>query len=114
VDVPGPALGGLIIARLPFDVPSDPVFAARSETYENAFFEYSIPEAVLRFRQGFGRLIRRVTDEGVVVVLDKRVLSKRYGELFIEALPECTVVRQRSDRLNELLVRWAARDRTRV
>jgi DNA polymerase-3 subunit epsilon/ATP-dependent DNA helicase DinG len=114
VDVPGPALEGLIIARLPFDVPSDPVFAARSETYENAFFEYSIPEAVLRFRQGFGRLIRRVTDEGVVVVLDKRVLSKRYGELFIEALPECTVIRQRGDRINELLVRWAARDRTRV
>ncbi len=91
--MPGDILEGLIIAKLPFDVPSDPVFAARSETYENAFFEYSIPEAVLRFRQGFGRLIRRVTDEGVVVVMDKRVMTKRYGQLFIEALPECTIVR---------------------
>ncbi|MEZ4517503.1 MAG: helicase C-terminal domain-containing protein [Chloroflexota bacterium] len=70
-----------------------------------------MPEAVLRFRQGFGRLIRRITDEGIVVVLDKRVITKRYGQLFIEALPECTIVRQRADRLNELILRWQARDR---
>jgi ATP-dependent DNA helicase DinG len=113
VDIPGPALTALIIAKLPFDVPSDPIFAARSETYENAFFEYSIPEAVLRFRQGFGRLIRRTTDEGIVVVLDKRVITKRYGQLFLEALPECTVVRQRTDRLEELILRWMERDRGR-
>jgi DNA polymerase-3 subunit epsilon/ATP-dependent DNA helicase DinG len=111
VDIPGPALTALIIAKLPFDVPTDPIFAARSETYENAFFEYSIPEAVLRFRQGFGRLIRRTTDEGIVVVLDKRVITKRYGQLFLEALPECTVVRQRTDRLEELILRWMERDR---
>jgi ATP-dependent DNA helicase DinG len=113
VDIPGPALTALIIAKLPFDVPTDPVFAARSETYENAFFEYSIPEAVLRFRQGFGRLIRRTTDEGIVVVLDKRVITKRYGQLFLEALPECTIVRQRTDRLEELILRWMERDRGR-
>lgn len=113
VDVPGQALEGLIIAKLPFDVPSDPIFAARSETYENPFFEYSIPEAVLRFRQGFGRLIRRVTDEGVVIVMDKRILTKRYGQLFIEALPDCTVVRQPGDRITELLGRWQARERNR-
>jgi ATP-dependent DNA helicase DinG len=113
VDIPGPALTALIIAKLPFDVPSDPVFAARSETYDNAFFEYSIPEAVLRFRQGFGRLIRRTTDEGIVVVLDKRLLTKRYGQLFLEALPECTIVRQRTDRLEELILRWMERDRSR-
>ena len=113
VDVPGPALTALIIAKLPFDVPSDPIFAARSETYESPFFEYSIPEAVLRFRQGFGRLIRRGSDEGVVLVLDKRLLTKRYGGMFLEALPGCTVVRQRADRIEELIGRWMTRDRSR-
>jgi DNA polymerase-3 subunit epsilon/ATP-dependent DNA helicase DinG len=113
VDVPGPALTALLIAKLPFDVPTDPVFAARSETYENPFFEYSIPEAVLRFRQGFGRLIRRGSDEGIVICLDKRLLTKRYGGLFLEALPACTVVRQRADRIEELVGRWMARDRSR-
>ncbi len=112
VDIPGPALEALIIAKLPFDVPSDPIFAARSEGFDNPFFEYSVPEAILRFRQGFGRLIRRTTDEGVVLVLDKRVLTKRYGELFLEALPECTVVRQRTDRIGEILQRWIDRDRS--
>lgn len=111
VDVPGEALQAVVIAKLPFDVPSDPIFAARSETFDNSFFEYSIPEAVLRFRQGFGRLNRRQTDEGIVVVLDKRVLTKRYGQLFIDALPTCTVIRQRSGRLGELTVRWFNRDR---
>ena len=111
VDVPGEALQAVIIAKLPFDVPSDPIFAARSETFENSFFEYSIPEAVLRFRQGFGRLNRRSTDEGIVVVLDKRVLTKRYGRLFVEALPECTVIRQRHARLGELTLRWLNRER---
>ena len=113
VDIPGPALTALIIAKLPFDVPTDPIFAARSETYESPFFEYSIPEAVLRFRQGFGRLIRRGSDEGVVLVLDKRVITKRYGQMFVEALPDCTVIRQRSDRIGELIARWMARDRNK-
>lgn len=110
VDVPGSALQAVMIARLPFDVPSDPIFAARSETFDNPFFEYSVPEAVLRFRQGFGRLIRRQTDAGLVVVLDKRVLTKRYGRLFLEALPECTVLRQRIGRLGELSHRWLNRE----
>jgi DNA polymerase-3 subunit epsilon/ATP-dependent DNA helicase DinG len=106
VDVPGAALQAVLIAKLPFDVPSDPVFAARSETFDSPFFEFSVPEAVLRFRQGFGRLIRRQSDVGAVVILDKRVLTKRYGSKFIDALPRCTVLRQRSDRLGELLLRW--------
>lgn len=106
VDVPGDALQAVIIVKFPFDVPSDPIFAARSETYESPFFEYSIPETVLRFRQGFGRLIRRQDDRGVVVVLDKRILTKRYGQAFLNALPECTVLRQRLDRLGELSARW--------
>lgn len=111
VDVPGEALQAVIIARLPFDVPSDPIFAARSETFTSPFFEYSIPEAVLRFRQGFGRLIRRRDDEGIVVVLDKRVLTRRYGQAFLDALPVCTVIRQPHNRLAELVERWFNRER---
>ena len=110
VDVPGPALQALVIPRLPFDVPSDPIFAARSETFENPFYEYSIPEAVLRFRQGFGRLIRRKSDQGVVIVLDKRVLTKRYGQSFLEALPPSTILRQRNNRIGELTLRWLNRE----
>ena len=111
VDVPGKALQAVLIVKFPFDVPSDPIFSARSETYDYPFFEYSIPEAVLRFRQGFGRLIRRQDDAGVVIVLDKRILSKRYGQAFQEALPECTVLRQRIGRVGELTLRWLNRDR---
>jgi DNA polymerase-3 subunit epsilon/ATP-dependent DNA helicase DinG len=110
VDMPGASLQAVLIAKLPFDVPSDPIFAARSETFDNSFFQYSVPEAVLRFRQGFGRLIRRQSDQGIVVVLDKRVLTKRYGQMFLDALPECTVLRQRSDRLGELSLRWLNRN----
>jgi DNA polymerase-3 subunit epsilon/ATP-dependent DNA helicase DinG len=113
VDVPGDALQALFLTKFPFDVPSDPVFAARSETFDNSFFQYSIPEAVLRFRQGFGRLNRRQSDEGVVVILDKRVMTKRYGQLFLDALPECTVVRHPIGRLQELTLRWLSRDRSR-
>ncbi len=90
VDVPGEALSVLVIVKLPFDVPSDPIIAARSETFDDPFHQYALPEAILRFRQGFGRLIRSETDRGVVVILDKRVLTKRYGPLFINSLPECT------------------------
>ncbi|MCB8943211.1 MAG: DEAD/DEAH box helicase family protein [Ardenticatenaceae bacterium] len=113
VDVPGEALQGLILTKFPFDVPSDPIFAARSETFDNSFFQYSIPEAVLRFRQGFGRLNRRQTDEGVVLILDKRIVTKRYGQLFLDALPDCMVVRQRIGRLRELTLRWLSQDRNR-
>ena len=82
-------LSVLVIVKLPFDVPSDPIIAARSETFDDAFNEYSLPEAILRFRQGFGRLIRTQSDRGVVVVLDRRLLTKRYGKAFIESLPTC-------------------------
>jgi DNA polymerase-3 subunit epsilon/ATP-dependent DNA helicase DinG len=93
IDVVGPALSCLVIVRLPFSVPSDPIFAARSRTFDDPFGEYAVPEAVLRFRQGFGRLIRSYTDRGVVVVLDKRLLSKAYGSSFLDSLPDCTVER---------------------
>lgn len=91
VDVAGDALSLLIIARLPFSVPSDPVFMARSELYEDSFQEYALPQAVIRFKQGFGRLIRRKTDRGVVVVMDRRVRSKAYGASFLRSVPPCTM-----------------------
>ena len=105
IDVVGPALSCLVIPRLPFSVPSDPVFAARSRTFDDPFGQYAVPEAVLRFRQGFGRLIRSYSDRGVVVVLDKRVLSKNYGESFLDSLPGCTVYR---GRLSEIPTKSAA------
>jgi DNA polymerase-3 subunit epsilon/ATP-dependent DNA helicase DinG len=91
VDVPGEALSVLVIVKLPFAVPTDPLVAARSETFEDPFYEYQLPEAILRFRQGFGRLIRTQSDRGVVVILDRRVLTKKYGRAFLDSLPQCTV-----------------------
>jgi Rad3-related DNA helicase len=91
VDVPGEALSALALVRLPFDVPSDPVIAARAEMYDSPFSEFSLPEAILRFRQGFGRLIRTRSDRGVVVTFDRRLLTKSYGRSFIDSLPRCTV-----------------------
>jgi DNA polymerase-3 subunit epsilon/ATP-dependent DNA helicase DinG len=87
VDIPGPALSALVIAKLPFAVPTDPIVAARSETFDSPFMEYSVPQAILRFRQGFGRLIRSQSDRGVCVALDRRLISKRYGSLILNALP---------------------------
>ena len=92
VDIPGNALSVLVITKLPFAVPTDPLIAARSEEFEDPFNEYQLPDAILRFRQGFGRLIRTKSDRGVVVILDKRILSKPYGKHFINSLPECTKV----------------------
>lgn len=89
VDIPGEALSALVIAKLPFDVPSDPIIAARSETFDDPFNEYHLHEAILRFRQGFGRLIRTQSDRGIVVILDKRILTKKYGRSFLDSLPAC-------------------------
>lgn len=106
VDVLGPALSCLIIARLPFSVPSDPIFAARAETFDDPFGEYSVPETILRFRQGFGRLIRSTTDRGVVVMMDKRVLTKRYGAKFLNSLPPCHTVRALLAELPSTAAQW--------
>jgi len=87
VDFPGDELKCVVIVKLPFDVPSDPIFAARSATYEDQFMEYALPRAILRFRQGFGRLIRTRSDTGVVALLDGRLTGKNYGREFLESLP---------------------------
>ena len=106
VDVPGDALSVLAIVKLPFDVPTDPIVAARSETFEDPFNQFSLPEAILRFRQGFGRLIRTQSDRGVVAVLDKRLISKRYGQVFRDSLPPCTLKQGPLSQLPATAARW--------
>ena len=91
VDVAGDALSALVITKLPFAVPTDPIYAARAEQFSDAFREFSIPQSILKFKQGFGRLVRAQDDCGVVVVLDKRLVTKRYGEQFLQSLPPTTV-----------------------
>lgn len=92
VDIPGESLSQVIIVKLPFTVPNDPVFTARAEAVEkrggNSFMELSVPEAVIKFRQGYGRLMRRSSDRGTVIVLDRRIYEKRYGTLFTKSVPE--------------------------
>lgn len=96
VDVRGASLSNVIITRLPFEVPTHPVMEARvkqiKEDGGNEFFEFSLPEAILRLKQGFGRLIRTQTDEGIVVILDPRIKTTNYGKQFLESLPDCEIV----------------------
>jgi predicted DnaQ family exonuclease/DinG family helicase len=92
VDVVGDALSVLVIAKLPFSVPTDPIFAARSEQFgDRAFEQFSVPQSILRFKQGFGRLIRSKEDRGIVVCLDRRLLTKKYGQQFLGSLPHTRV-----------------------
>lgn len=106
VDIPGKDLSVLVIAKLPFDVPSDPIVSARSETFQDPFSEYMLPEAILGFRQGFGRLIRSKQDLGIVVSMDRRLLTKTYGPLFINSLPPCTIQEGPLHKTPEVAARW--------
>lgn len=96
VDAPGETLEVVILTRLPFRVPTEPLIEARVEAIQNKggnpFMEFNVPQAVIKFKQGFGRLIRKKDDYGVIVVFDKRIVEKFYGKLFLQALPDCTTV----------------------
>ena len=96
VDIPGDSLSTVIITRIPFAVPTYPLNQAKMERIENrgknSFFEFSLPEAILKFRQGFGRLIRSKSDRGCVVILDKRIVTTRYGQQFLDSVPMCKKV----------------------
>ena len=98
VDVRGESLSNVIITRLPFEVPTHPVMEARvkqiKESGGNEFFEFSLPEAILRLKQGFGRLIRTQTDNGIVVILDPRIRTRNYGRQFLDSLPDCEIVEE--------------------
>ncbi|NLW07696.1 MAG: DEAD/DEAH box helicase family protein [Clostridia bacterium] len=110
IDLPGEMLRCVVIPRLPFPSPGLPALAARMEhlatTGRNAFTALSLPAAIIRFRQGFGRLIRRATDRGVLVVLDQRLLSRRYGHLFLRSLPPVTKLELETEEITTALPAW--------
>ena len=106
VDLPGDRLSCVVVVRLPFPVPSEPVYAARAERLRDAFLQYGLPRAVLRLKQGFGRLIRRGTDRGAVVILDARILRRDYGQAFLMALPPASRFIGSSAEVAEEVERW--------
>ena len=97
IDIPGDALQCVVIAKLPFAVPDEPLIEARMELLKNPFYEYQVPQATLLFRQGFGRLIRTRTDRGAVAVLDSRIVTKNYGKSFLKSLPKCRITDERKE-----------------
>lgn len=108
VDVRGDTLSQIAMARLPFPVPTEPVYAGRAVLYDDPFSEYALPQAVLRFRQGFGRLIRGQDERGVFLLLDRRVLTRSYGEAFLNALPDCELRRVHASEVAAAVASWLA------
>ena len=110
VDIPGEDLSCLVIVRLPFSPPDEPLTEAKCQLIEkrggNAFSEYSLPEAVLRFKQGFGRLIRTENDRGIIVVFDKRIVTTKYGKAFLKSIPKVPIKKGRMDDLVEIIDSW--------
>lgn len=101
IDVKGDALECVILTRLPFKVPTQPIIEARAEAIEmaggDAFYDYSLPMAVIKFKQGFGRLIRSCEDRGVVIIFDRRIVTKKYGRVFLQSLPDVRCIKDTSD-----------------
>jgi DNA polymerase-3 subunit epsilon/ATP-dependent DNA helicase DinG len=112
IDVPGDALSCVVIVRLPFRVPSDPLQLARSATLADPFGQLALPEAVLRLKQGFGRLIRRQSDRGAVVLMDHRIANRTYGTAFLDALPRAAVHLGQCAEMAPAITQWLARVRT--
>lgn len=110
IDIPGEGLSCVILLKLPFWAPSMPLIAARSEYLEqkgkNSFQDFLLPEAVLRFKQGFGRLIRSKTDRGFVILLDSRIIEKRYGKVFLSSLPLQTHIRENQEQILTRIEQW--------
>jgi ATP-dependent DNA helicase DinG len=113
IDLPGLALTSLVIIRLPFTPPGQPLMEARTEhlrkSGQDPFYKYSLPQAVLRFKQGYGRLIRSNKDWGVVVVLDNRIIHKRYGRVFLKSLPEERCISDKAEHLAKQIKDWQSR-----
>ncbi|NAP00936.1 ATP-dependent helicase DinG, partial [Halomonas sp. MG34] len=110
VDIPGEDLSSLVIVRLPFQPPDHPIFEAKSanlkENGKNAFMELSLPNAVIRFKQGFGRLIRSNTDRGIVFVCDSRIIQARYGKYFLDSIPEIPLTKDKTQQLMRKAEEW--------
>ena len=108
VDMPPGLLKALVLTRLPFAVPTDPIVKARSDQYEQPFNQYSVPQAVLRFRQGFGRLIRNKEDRGTIVIMDNRITAKNYGSSFLKSIPPCTLKPSSVSTIGQAAAQWVA------
>jgi len=112
IDVKGDALECVILTRLPFKVPTEPIIEARAEAIEraggDAFYNYSVPMAVIKFKQGFGRLIRSRDDRGVVIIFDSRVATKRYGKIFLQSLPDARCIKDKKEVVFREMVKFLA------
>jgi DNA polymerase-3 subunit epsilon/ATP-dependent DNA helicase DinG len=110
VDLPGDALQCVVIQKLPFAVPTEPVFAARSETLDDPFRTLALPQAALRLKQGFGRLIRTSSDRGAVVLLDQRIRGRAYGRAFLEVLPRAASFVGPAADIPRAIATWLSRE----